>query len=277
MTQTKIAIVAGGTSGVGKRTAIDLAKKHVHVIIIGSNLQKGTLVRQEIINEIPDANLELIQADLSRRENVTQLAIQLTNQLDHLDILVTTLGGLFPKYQETVDRLDLNTVINYWSHYWLITALQPLLAQSVQGRVLVVGALPAIINSVTPHLPNIHPQQTHYNSTVVSGETLMARVLLVIGLANQWQDTSITINLFHPGNIPDSGYGSDSSWWFKLLGQILAHFSTKNSDVGSRLALEPEFAQQSGHFFDDKAQPRPINRKYTLSLAKALLAASERP
>lgn len=274
MTNTKIAIVAGGTSGVGKRTAIDLAKKQVHVIIIGRNPQKGEIALQEIKTEAPTAEVEFIQADLSRRQNINQLATQLSQRIDHIDILVTTMGGLFNHYQENADQLDLNIVINYWAHYWLITALEPLLARSSQGRVLVVGALPTIINHVTPHVPTLHPNPKNYNSTIISGEALMARVLLVIELANLWQNSTITVNLFHPGNVPDSSYGAESNWWFKALGQILARFSTKNSNVGSRLALEAAFAKQSGSFYDDKARLVPWNKKYTLALAQQLLAAS---
>ncbi|MHA3065915.1 SDR family NAD(P)-dependent oxidoreductase [Lacticaseibacillus saniviri] len=274
MTNTKIAIVAGGTSGVGKRTAIDLAKKQVHVIIIGSNPQKGEIALQEIKAEAPTAEVEFIQADLSRRQNINQLATQLSQRIDHIDILVTTMGGLFNHYQETADQLDLNIVINYWAHYWLITALEPLLTAAPQSRVLVVGALPTIVNHITPHLPELHPKVQDYNSNRVSTDTLLARVLMVCGLADHWQNSTITINLFHPGSVPDSSYGADSSWWFKALGEILARFSTKNSNVGSRLALEPAFAKQSGSFYDDKARLVPWNKKYTLALAQQLLAAS---
>ena len=50
--RNKIAIISGGTSGVGKKTALDLAKKNIQIIALGRNREKG--IRAYLIqNNIP--------------------------------------------------------------------------------------------------------------------------------------------------------------------------------------------------------------------------------
>ena len=46
--QSKLAVIIGGTSGVGKHTAIDLANQNYHVIIVGSRADKGRQAQADI-------------------------------------------------------------------------------------------------------------------------------------------------------------------------------------------------------------------------------------
>lgn len=41
MTNKKVAVIIGGNSGVGKRTALDLARQDVNIIIVARNTNKG--------------------------------------------------------------------------------------------------------------------------------------------------------------------------------------------------------------------------------------------
>lgn len=81
----------------------------------------------------------------------------------------------------------------------------------------------------------------------------------------------MTINIFHPGYVPDSNFGAGGSWVSRLAGRILGEsFSRKNSPIGAWLATAPELTHTSGHFYDDRLRQVPLSKQYTRSKANDL-------
>jgi len=79
--QGKIALVTGGTKGIGKAIADELAHLGATVIVSARSLQDGNL------------EYEFIAADLSQSEDIKQLANKIIQQYGTLDILINNVGG----------------------------------------------------------------------------------------------------------------------------------------------------------------------------------------
>lgn len=77
----KIALVTGGTKGIGKAIADELAHLGATVIVSARSLQEGNLGH------------EFIAADLSQSEDIKQLANKIIEQYGTLDILINNVGG----------------------------------------------------------------------------------------------------------------------------------------------------------------------------------------
>lgn len=60
----KIILVTGATDGIGKITVTELAKKENHVIIHGRNEQKAQKIVAEIKQQVPNAEVKYLIADL---------------------------------------------------------------------------------------------------------------------------------------------------------------------------------------------------------------------
>ncbi|WP_368292824.1 hypothetical protein [Dehalobacter sp. TBBPA1] len=60
----------------------------------------------------------------------------------------------------------------------------------------------------------------------------------------------------------------------KLIGKIMGRFSKKNSTVGSQLALDEKFSNNTGHFFNDKAEIVSLEEKYSRKLSNDLWGES---
>ncbi|MDV0430473.1 SDR family NAD(P)-dependent oxidoreductase [Lactiplantibacillus sp. DA1] len=257
--QSKLAVIIGGTSGVGKHTAIDLANQNYHVIIVGSRANKGRQAQADISQATGNQAVQLALADLSTKTGVQQLARQLAAMTDHIDILLNSIGVMLPERHLSADGYDLNLALNYLTHFWTIQALLPLLKHSDQARILLVGALPFVINHAKVSLPDFDAQAT------------AARVLLTLALSERLTATNVTINIFHPGYVPDSGFGAGGSWVSRLAGRILGEsFSRKNSPIGAWLATAPELTHTSGHFYDDRLRQVRLSKQYTRSKANDL-------
>nr|WP_288515719.1 SDR family NAD(P)-dependent oxidoreductase [uncultured Lactiplantibacillus sp.] len=270
--QSKLAVIIGGTSGVGKHTAIDLANQNYHVIIVGSRADKGRQAQADISQATGNQAVQLALADLSTKTGVQQFAHQLAAMTDHIDILLNSIGVMLPERHLSADGYDLNLVLNYLTHFWTIQALLPLLKHSDQARILLVGALPFVINHAKVSLPNFDaPATSKYNAMTVTAQATAARVLLTLALSERLTATNVTINIFHPGYVPDSNFGAGGSWVSRLAGRILGEsFSRKNSPIGAWLATAPELTHTSGHFYDDRLRQVRLSKQYTRSKANDL-------
>ena len=270
--QSKLAVIIGGTSGVGKHTAIDLANQNYHVIIVGSRADKGRQAQADISQATGNQAVQLALADLSTKTGVQQFAHQLAAMTDHIDILLNSIGVMLPERHLSADGYDLNLVLNYLTHFWIIQALLPLLKHSDQARILLVGALPFVINHAKVSLPDFDAQATSkYNAMTVTAQATAARVLLTLALSERLTATNVTINICHPGYVPDSNFGAGGSWVSRLAGRILGEsFSRKNSPIGAWLATAPELTHTSGHFYDDRLRQVPLSKQYTRSKANDL-------
>ncbi|ODO62792.1 SDR family NAD(P)-dependent oxidoreductase [Lactiplantibacillus plantarum] len=270
--QSKLAVIIGGTSGVGIQTAIDLANQNYHVIIVGSRADKGRQAQADISQATGNQAVQLALADLSTKTGVQQFAHQLASMTDHIDILLNSIGVMLPERHLSADGYDLNLVLNYLTHFWIIQPLLPLLKHSDQARILLVGALPFVINHAKVSLPDFDAQATSkYNAMTVTAQATAARVLLTLALSERLTATNVTINIFHPGYVPDSNFGAGGSWVSRLAGRILGEsFSRKNSPIGAWLATAPELTHTSGHFYDDRLRQVPLSKQYTRSKANDL-------
>lgn len=270
--QSKLAVIIGGTSGVGKHTAIDLANQNYHVIIVGSRADKRRQAQADISQATGNQAVQLALADLSTKTGVQQFAHQLAAMTDHIDILLNSIGVMLPERHLSADGYDLNLVLNYLTHFWTIQALLPLLKHSDQARILLVGALPFVINHAKVSLPDFDaPATSKYNAMTVTAQATAARVLLTLALSERLTATNVTINIFHPGYVPDSNFGAGGSWVSRLAGRILGEsFSRKNSPIGAWLATAPELTHTSGHFYDDRLRQVRLSKQYTRSKANDL-------
>src|SRR3954451_3177157 len=91
--QETIALVTGAGSGIGKATAVRLAREGAKVILVGRTKAKLEETANEInqINKIPRA--EIFAADVTDSEDVRELADYVNEQYGDLHILVNDAGG----------------------------------------------------------------------------------------------------------------------------------------------------------------------------------------
>lgn len=268
MTNQKIALIVGGNSGVGKKTAQDLAQENYKVIIVARNMEKGEQVVQQLRQTTRNPEISFIQADLSTKEAVNRLSRLLIETVDHLDILISSIGIMQPTLSLTSDGYDQNFVLNYLTHFWLLNALLPLLKKAAQGRILMVGALPIIVRRLKVNEPQPVPSLDNYNEMQITGNALVGRILLTKKLAQVLKDTKITINIFHPGNIPDSSYGTESNGiLLKAIGPLLARLSKKNPPIGAYLATTATLDHTSGQFFNESGKIITLPSKFSAQMA----------
>lgn len=132
----KIALVTGGTGGIGKATALALAKQQVSVHFLGRNSVKGEQVLQELNATNTSGDHRFYECDLSSTHTVHQFLIQYVKNNNSLDYLVLN-AGIFPNQSSlSVDGIDLSFSIGFVSRYLFSKHLDKLLNQLPSGKVL---------------------------------------------------------------------------------------------------------------------------------------------
>jgi NAD(P)-dependent dehydrogenase (short-subunit alcohol dehydrogenase family) len=139
----KIAVVTGGTDGIGKEIARGLAMRGLRVIIIGRNREKGDQAEEELRGAAGNSHVEFLQADLSLMAEVNRVAAQLEVLLPALHYLVHSAGIVRGRRELTVERIETNLATNYLNRFAFTLPLLPLLAAASRpgeaARVLIVS------------------------------------------------------------------------------------------------------------------------------------------
>ncbi|MCG7338937.1 SDR family NAD(P)-dependent oxidoreductase [Staphylococcus sp. ACRSN] len=278
----KIAVITGGTSGVGKKTAIDLAKNNMTILLIGRNKEKGKQAKEEIIQLTGNTQVTFYSVDLTSKEDIDVFSNKLQSKIERVDILVNAAGAFLKKEEQTKNGYNKNFVVNYLGHFWLTESLLPLLKQSEQGRILTVGGLPMLINRGKKNFPSF--QQICSNQSNMIIEALTAKVLYTKALSRRLSETSVTVNIFHPGFVTDSNYASPHSFigslsykiFGKLLGMVFNVFSETNPKIGLKLALDKNLSTTTGKFFNEKGKIIQLSSQYTEEKIRSIVQFSQR-
>ena len=141
MMDKKIILVTGASSGIGRVTALELARQGHTLIIHGRNEQKTREVLDEIIAATGNKDVRMLTADLSLMAEVKAFADKVAQMYDHLDVLINNAGGQFGETrQATSEGHERTFAINALAPFLLTRLLMPLLEKSKSARVVTVSS-----------------------------------------------------------------------------------------------------------------------------------------
>lgn len=122
---TKTIFITGATDGIGLETAKSFATKGHHLVIHGRDNAKVNKTKTQLTDINKDINIDCFVADLSDMQQVKQLAKQVIDQHDQIDVLINNAGVYKTPTPRTIDGLDVRFVVNTLAPYYLTKLLQP--------------------------------------------------------------------------------------------------------------------------------------------------------
>jgi protochlorophyllide reductase len=135
--QGHIAIVTGGSRGLGLETSRALAAKGAHVIIASRSLEAAHQAQAAIRASVPQASLDLVQLDLASLASVRAFADRILNTYDRLDLLMNNGGAMGLSQRETTQEgFERQLGTNHLGHFALSGLLLPLLLATAHSRVV---------------------------------------------------------------------------------------------------------------------------------------------
>ena len=137
----KACIVTGANSGIGRSTAITLAKNDYTVFATMRSLERGEKLR-EMAQEL-NLVIKEVELDVSDTDSVNQGINEILNQTDQIDILINNAGVGSNAVIEDVDIESDKSVFetNFWGVVRCIQAVLPTMRQQKSGHIIQVSSI----------------------------------------------------------------------------------------------------------------------------------------
>ena len=273
---SKRVLITGATNGIGKETALELAKMGAEVIIVGRNPQKTERVLNELKIASGNQKIDMLIADLSSIEQINSLANEFHSKYDSLDVLINNAGAVFSEYQQSADGLEMTFALNHISYFLLTNLLLDTIKQTAkqtgEARIINVssGAHQAARNGLK--LDNLYDKDS-FGSFSAYGESKLANILFTYELARRLEGTDATVNALHPGFVA-SGFGHNATGIMTSIIKVMQRFFAKSSQQGAEtpvyLASSPDVQGITGKYWDNKKAVKSSDISYDREQQKRL-------
>lgn len=271
----KIVVVTGGTDGIGKVTARELAAQGAQVTIIGRNAAKGDTVMREIRALTGNEHVDFLLADLSSRRGVLQAGSALNERFGHIDVLVNNAGAMFQSRQLSIDGIEMTLALNHLGYFHLTSQVIGLLKEADQGRVVNVAS--AAHARMKLDMSDLQMER-NYSGWIAYGRSKLANIHFTHELARRLQGTRVTANCLHPGFVASS-FGNNNGSIFRLLIGAAKRVAAIPEDEGAKtslyLATSPDLRLVTGKYYDKCREARSSPESHDEAIERELWERSE--
>ncbi len=147
--ENKNIVITGGSSGIGKRTALLLSKCGAHVILIARTLKNLEKVKQEI--ELNDGKASIYPCDLTNIEEIGKISTQILTDFGYVDILINNAGRSIRRaVEESFDRFhdfERTMDINYFGAVKITMAFLDSMLARKSGHIINISSIGVLANS----------------------------------------------------------------------------------------------------------------------------------
>lgn len=242
-------LITGGNSGIGKATAIGLAKTGANVVIGCRDEKKAKAAVEEIKKASGNNDVEYLLIDLASLKSVRSAAEEFKKKHDRLHVLINNAAVFLRNREVTEDGLEKTFETNYLSHFLLTHLLLDTLKASAPARIINVASKHAGIKV------NFDDLQTtkNYSFMKAVGPTKLGMIMFTKELAKKLEGTGVTVNALHPG-LAKSNILSDMSGFVKFIFTMLSTSPEKCAETSIYLATSPAVEKVSGNYFEKKKE-----------------------
>ncbi len=251
--QGKTVLVTGATNGIGKITALELAKMGAQVVVVGRNRAKTEATVNEIKSASGNQQVGMLLGDLSLMADVRRIASEFKAQYPRLDVLLNNAGAWNRERQETKEGLELTFALNHMSYFLLTDLLLDMLKASAPARIVNVSS-EAHRSANTVDFDDLQLKRSYgMGGFAAYGLSKLLNVLFTYELARRLNGTGVTANVLHPGFVA-TGFGHNNQGFlmglFGLFQRMAALKPEQGAETNLYLATSPEVDTVTGKYFD---------------------------
>ena len=246
--QGKICLITGASLGIGKETALGLARRGAQVVIMGRDAERTRAAAEWIGREAGTQKVAFLLADLSSQAEVRRVAREFRDKFSRLHVLVNNAGAIFTRRETTTDGFERTWALNHLSYFLLTQELLELLKASSPARIVNVAS--TMHTGGTIDFDDLQGEKS-YGGIRAYSQSKLANVLFTYALARRLEGTGITANCLHPGGVA-TGFGQNTPGALKLLLRLARPFLTtaeQGAATSIYLASSADVEDASGMYF----------------------------
>ncbi|XP_049628264.1 dehydrogenase/reductase SDR family member 13 [Suncus etruscus] len=246
----RTAVVTGANSGIGKMTALELARRGARVVLACRSRERGEAAAFDLRRESGNNEVIFMALDLASLASVRSFATAFLSSEPRLDILIHNAG--ISSCGRTREPFNLLLRVNHVSPFLLTHLLLPRLKTCTPSRVVVVSSAAhrrGRLDFKRLDRPVVGWQQ----ELRAYADSKLANVLFVRELANQIEGTGITCYAAHPGPVNSDLFLRHVPGWLRPLLCPLAWLVLRAPRGGAQTplycALQEGIEPLSGRYF----------------------------
>jgi len=256
----KTCLVTGANSGIGKETALGLARAGARAVLVCRNQQKGEAALADIRRETGSSELDLLIADMSSLVSVRALAAQVEQRYPRLDVLVNNAGAALWERKLSAEGIEMTVAGNHLGPALLTMKLLERLKASAPARIVNVSS--EAHRSARLDLNDLQYETRKYSGIAAYGQSKLLMNAFTFELARRLEGTGVTVNCLHPGVVSTNIWPTDAPLVARAIMGLMKPFMTnskRGADVSLYLAMSPDVAGVNGKYFV-KSKPVDSNR-----------------
>ncbi|XP_041853723.1 retinol dehydrogenase 13-like [Melanotaenia boesemani] len=253
----KTVLITGANTGIGKETAVDLAKRGARVILACRDMDRANEAAKDVRKRSGNYNVIVKKLDLASLESVRQLAKDVLASEERLDVLINNAGIMSCPQWKTEDGFEMQFGVNHLGHFLLTNCLLDLLEKSAPSRIVNVSSLAHERGQI--YYDDIN-QENDYHPWKSYGQSKLANVLFTRELANRLQGTGVTTYSLHPGIIRTElarHFWPAIPLWKRVMYTPIV-FLIKSPTAGAQTtiycAVDESLQNESGLYYSDCAR-----------------------
>ncbi len=255
----KIVLITGGTGGIGKATAIGLARLGARVGITGRDVARTGQVAADIRAASGNPAVDPFAADMSSQAEVRRLAVAVLETYPRLDVLINNVGGFWAHRHPTADGLERTFALNHLAPFLLTNLLLDRLKAGAPARVVTVSSGAQSAGRIDfDDLQSAH----NYSGQRAYSQSKLANIMFTNELARRLEGTGVTASSVHPGVVRTNFGAEDQAWLFTVVSKVVLPFlktPAQGAQTSIYLASSPDVDGVTGQFFAG-GKPKTANR-----------------
>jgi len=270
-------LITGGNTGIGKQTALGLAKDGNTVVIASRNKAKLDEAIQDIKAQTGNDEIYGITCDLASFESIRAAAAAYRDQYGKLDILINNAGMITDKLHFTQEGLELQFGVNHIGHFLLTTQLIDLLQSAPTPRIINVSSTAHLKGKIYFNSFKGELGANKYKGMAAYAQSKLANVLFTKELARRYPN--ITSHCLHPGVVRTNiGNKNDNGPLWSVMWSIFKPFmitAEKGAKTSLYLARSEEALKVNGLYFQNQKEREPSELAHDTELASKLWEVSQ--
>ena len=265
----KLVLITGASDGIGKATALGLAKLGAQIVMPVRNQEKGERAAAQIRTSSGNNDVTVMNLDLASLASVHAFADAFKQKYQRLDVLINNAGGYNAKRSTTVDGMEMTFETNVVGPFVLTNELLDLVKASAPARIVILSSTAENFGKI--NFADLQSEKS-YPGFRVYGTSKLMNLMWSYDLARRLQGSGVVVNAMHPGFV-NSSFGNGQTGITGLGLNFVKSFAItpeKAAETAIYLAASPETANVTGKYFMKSKAHRSSGRSYDTAVQQRL-------